>query len=405
MTAAFSILATITVQHDYYADGRCRDFDIVPAADTRTLLQGLEIIYKMVDNVLLLLMKTDEKGLPDKTLPAGARLSFYLMHESPSLPNFTALPPTIGDGQSIFYFGNDVGSVVEGARYLHPGPALYAPGETYAIGDIVRNAGGEAFEAIRPGKGHATSKSEYWSPLPGKSYAHASSVARITDGRYTTVVPAPGTYNVTIMGQNALTGAFDVAFEPRTVTAAEPSKPFVPEGDDEPDMSDAIITAEVDLKGLPAGAYEVNIDGDPASVYLDAAATYNRAWGIITMLTSFNAAHPYGLFDVSGKPRGLDHVIRFASRSVIWKYVIRNASLTGITDTSATAAFTKNEEPLYIASKKPLPLRQTPLKTLQLMKGAAVIRNALANPTPDFLSMHTDGNNETFFCATTYLNL
>lgn len=46
MTTAYSILATVTLQHDYYANGRCADFDIVPSAETASALSGAGMLTK-----------------------------------------------------------------------------------------------------------------------------------------------------------------------------------------------------------------------------------------------------------------------------------------------------------------------------------------------------------------------
>jgi hypothetical protein len=50
-----------------------------------------------------------------------------------------------------------------------------------------------------------------------------------------------------------------------------------------------------------------------------------------------------------------------------------------------------------------MPLRQQPLKTIQLMKGATILASKLANPPPDRISTVEDGGN-TYFCAEMYLN-
>ena len=55
-------------------------------------------------------------------------------------------------------------------------------------------------------------------------------------------------------------------------------------------------------------------------------------------------------------------------------------------------------------SVAPLPLRQLPVKTLQVMNGGTVLASRLANPPPERIARFTDALGNTYYCAEMYLN-
>ncbi|MEO6834269.1 MAG: hypothetical protein ABI378_16220, partial [Chitinophagaceae bacterium] len=73
MTTSYAILATIALQHEYYADGRCPDFDITPTAATAKAMKGARILTKMLGNTLVLLVKVDDAGVVLVDIPTNLR--------------------------------------------------------------------------------------------------------------------------------------------------------------------------------------------------------------------------------------------------------------------------------------------------------------------------------------------
>ena len=121
------------------------------------------------------------------------------------------------------------------------------------------------------------------------------------------------------------------------------------------------------------------------------------------MYNAFAAGSDAGWLDSGGKPKAMDFVIRFANRLTIWKYIVHNEQITGVEDTEIPNRFTAATAPLQFISINPIPMKQQAVKTIQLMKGAAVVTTKLPNPSPYFITTHTDGNNNTYYCSEMFL--
>ncbi len=385
MTSSYAILATVTLQHDYYADGASQDFEILPSADTAAALKGAGLLTKAVGNVLVILSKLDDTGATYIELPAGLKLRFYLQLSNPAFLNITNVPGAPG---KALYFSNLHANSDGGTRYLNRAVPTHNNGNAYAIGDMV-SSGGLAHEAIKPVSpgGQAPGNTAFWHARAGAQYVHSGDLMRLSDGRLRLETAPDTEFAITIFRLNAATLAFDEPAAPEqllTFTAAQEA-----------------IT--IDLTALPTGRYRLVVNGAEHEVYIDASASYARVFGVIELYNLFGAAHEFGWRDAAGVPKGLDHAIRFANRLAIWKYITRTTQVTGIEMNAVPNAFVPGPQPREFQSVFPLPLKQQPIKTLQLMKGATILASKLANPPPERLSTCTAGGN-TYFCAEMYLN-
>ena len=87
----FLTLFTLRIRHTYYADARCRDFQIQPTAGTERFLRNLRYILKPLPDGIQVVTPLDDKGESLISMPAGARFGFRLRLTNPDLPLFTEI--------------------------------------------------------------------------------------------------------------------------------------------------------------------------------------------------------------------------------------------------------------------------------------------------------------------------
>jgi hypothetical protein len=84
-------LLSLEITHEYYADQRCTDFQIVPAAATQTLLRNSRCIVKSFPNAIRILIPVSDQGIPFISLSEQLILTFELRLENPDFALFTDL--------------------------------------------------------------------------------------------------------------------------------------------------------------------------------------------------------------------------------------------------------------------------------------------------------------------------
>lgn len=394
MTSAYAILATVTLQHDYFADGRCPDFDIVPSPETAAAMKGLSILTKTIGNTLIILqeVKPAHAGEPDKVpfraLPQDLKLCFYLELIQTDFINYTNLTQS---NDSVYYFTNLYQTAADATRYLNQPLPVYSAAAAYEIGDMIQ-AGAAVYEAIKPIQpgAHAPADPDhaaYWYERSGKQYAHAGDALMLTDGVLNLDVAAAKTFEIKIFALNTTTLDFDILrFQEKQV------------------FTDDVKSVAVHLQSLPPDKYLVQVNGVTRYVYLDQNAAYRHVFGMAVLYHHFPAAHDFRLTDAEGNLKGLDHVIRFPNRLAIWKYIARTTNVTAVENTAVPGAFTAGGQPKEFVSRTPLPLKQQPVKTLQVLHNATVLGSRLANPAPDRMGRYKDSDGHVYFCAEMYLN-
>lgn len=385
MTATYAILTTVTLQHDYYADGRCPDFELAPTAETAAVMKGLGILAKTVGNTLILLVQVKADGSTYLPLPQGQKLSFYLELANSSFMNYTAVTP---GNNTVFYFTNLYHTQAGGTGYLnHPVPAFNAA-TAYGIGDTVQ-AGGSVYEAVKPVApgSHAPGDAAFWHQRSGLQYVHSADLMPVTDGAYQMATAPAKVFDIQVFAWNSASGNFDAR-----VMALQQNF--------HQDVSEITIP----LQALRPARYRVLVNGASHVVYVDKTAVYRRVAGLLEIYHHFPPADDFGLVDGAGVPKGLDYVIRFPNRLAIWKYLTRTTNVTAVENTAVPGQFVAALQPRQFVSVVPLPLKQMPVKTLQVKNGAIVLASRLANPSPDRMATFTDGAGNTYFCAEMYLN-
>jgi len=76
-------LLTLEIAHDYYADQRCNDFQIMPTPETQKLLKNCRCMLKSFQGGIQILMPIIEKGIPFIPLSADTIFAFYLRLQNP----------------------------------------------------------------------------------------------------------------------------------------------------------------------------------------------------------------------------------------------------------------------------------------------------------------------------------
>lgn len=143
MSIRFLPLATLSIGHDFYSDGRCRDFDFVLAADGRAQLATARLLARSRDGRLHLLFEAADDGTP--LLPMSGqilRVGLRLNHRQ--FANFTT--PTLANGWQLACYSNRVDPTALAAPIAAlPVGDLYAPAPRLAkrpLGLRLRDASG-----------------------------------------------------------------------------------------------------------------------------------------------------------------------------------------------------------------------------------------------------------------------
>lgn len=384
MTSSYSILATVTIMHDYYADGRSLDFEIMATSATAAALKGCGILYRQLGNALVLLVKVDDDESTYIELPTDLVLSFYLKLNSPNFLNITNLSLP---ADSILYFTNSIKTKVGTTLYLNRPLPAFSNANSYAIGDLVID-GGAAFEAMKPMTpgSHGTGETDFWFPRNGDQYVNPTDALLKAEGFINLSVTSTNLVNTSIFGLNPATQLY-------TLPVRTEQQIFLQNREN----------VSVSLRDLKPGKYRITANSTEKFIYVDPQAKRGIV-GVIELFNLFPPADDFGWVDASGVPKETDYIIRFPNRLAIWKYITRTTQVTAVEVISVPNAFIAGPQPKQFLSVLPMPLRETPLKTLQLMKGATILASKLANPPPSRISTVLDGGGNKYFCAEMYLN-
>lgn len=386
MTTSYGILATISLQHEYYADGRCPDFDITPTAATAKALKGAGILTKMLGEALILLVKLNDAGAVLVDIPHNLRMSFYLKLNNASFVNYTNVP---FQATSIFYCSNLPQTKVGTTLYLNENVPNYSNAKAYVIGDLVRAGATDIFEAIKPMAAgtHTTTDANFWKKRSNNQYLHSGDLLDLNDGRLLLQTAPAKLFNIAVFGFNEGSKAFDIP-------VFQQEQRFIGEQ----------ATLNIDLVNLSPAKYKVDVNGEEHYCYVDGEASYTRVFGVVELFNIFEMPSDFSLLDAGKKPRGIEMVIRFANRLTKWKYILRSTLATGVEIPAIPGAFIDGTTDNVFVSKNPMALQQQVLKTIQLMNGPAILLNRLPNPQPDRMATDLDGDGNKYFCSEIYVN-
>ena len=89
MQVTYKILFTVDIFNDYYRDGRCTDFKLMPSWETASLLKKYNMLYRMTGNRLVILVKIKDDNTPVTPIDPNTKFSFYMDLQTPAFVNFT----------------------------------------------------------------------------------------------------------------------------------------------------------------------------------------------------------------------------------------------------------------------------------------------------------------------------
>ncbi len=115
MSAIYKTLFEVTIGHNYYDNGVCKDLTINPLPETEKLLLGHKLVYRKGANGFKILFGTDESGeTPFIDLDEGIKLTFSMHLNNPTFLNFTDLPPKSSEKYIYLFENTSRGEKVEG---------------------------------------------------------------------------------------------------------------------------------------------------------------------------------------------------------------------------------------------------------------------------------------------------
>lgn len=357
MIARYQALLQIELRHDFYRDGGCPDLDVRPSRSTAGLLRRLGMLWKIVDNSMLVVARVDEDGKPERELPADAKFSFYLNPADPLFMNVTNVD-NARLRRERFLFGNLAANAVGADLNLSAPVPAYDAARAYLSGDLTRLGASDVYECIKAGQGQAPSApgSAFWASRAQVQYVSAADLIPFRSSVSEFKLPVPANaFAVQVFGLDKTTGQYTVPVrEARILVAALETRDSV----------------KPDLSGLPAGRYRIRINGQDFDAYLDDEAVDGSAFAVVEIFNHLPGADPYALLDAAGKVKQTRFRIRFANRMAHWKFFTPDHKVTTILDAGAAVGDASPFQPEpatpghidTFTSLRPLPLTQDPAR-------------------------------------------
>ncbi|MFA5245377.1 MAG: hypothetical protein WC380_08750 [Pedobacter sp.] len=391
MNLRYKILFSIEIRHDYYTDSKSNDFEISPSPETVLVLKGQGMLFKVVENKLIVLIRVDENGKALIDFSKSGKLTFFMKLANPYFSNFTNLGHHPSDSKK-YYFSNINQTKVGSDLYLSSKIPLYNNANDYPVGTLASNVSDTVFEAIKSSSSaskHALTNKDYWMNRGKIQYVNPNDLVEATPFIYLFKTTSDTDFIVNIYTLNHNTGAYD-----RQVTDTLNLS-----------FSNPQTSIPVRLEKLPKGYYRIEVNGQSRYVYTDSNAVYNNIFGIIEIFNFLSASSSFALFDASGTANASLFTIRLPNRALIWKYVAKSNDVLSVKDSRPPPQklsfihLTGNE----FISAKPVPVSQAPLKTLSLESAALGNISSIANPGTERLgTIEIDG--DTYCSAEVYLN-
>lgn len=374
MNVRYRILFSINVLHDYYTNLKCTDISFVPAKDTLVKMQAGQMLYKVLGNTLVVLIKVDDNDKPYVELDEAMKLRFYLEVLNHGFVTKTNINLDELRNKRL-YFNNLTENKVGSTLYLSEKIPAYDGAKDYVYSEMA-NAGGTIFECIKtPAAGNGTDKDDYWYPRGTTQYLSTGDMIVLSTGvRNYMLSVASKVFDIQVNGLNTATNTYDKVVKSIVQTTDTATK-----------------EVQVDLRELQSGKHIVNINGEGFTQYIDAQAAFSNTIGMIDIFNHLDGANDFALLDASGKTKEHTYTIHFANRLAQWKYLTTKKGVKNITDNAGIYEFLqKPDAPAtaeYFESNKPIPLQQSPL-VFELELNAPLSEPPPApNPNPDDGSM------------------
>jgi hypothetical protein len=412
MRLNYKTLFKIELLHDYYADGKCNDFTLLPSSDCEELLRAQGMIIQQATGNSLTVM-TREGFTPGTCFIPVNKSSifrFYMKLKPGRFINYTNIEWNPVTGKR-FYFNNRANNKRGTVLNLSKEIADYTDTVTYVPGmlakDPVTKEVYEAFKGSSNADKHGfTSPGNYWSKLGDIEYATADGDLLNCCGTSFFFNVAGTYFSIEIFRLNKTTGAY--------TTPVFPDAPVQTISFDK-----TVEGVSVDMAGLDKGRYEIKVNGITKAVYYDPSLLSNDICGVVEIFCDLDGANDYAFATEAApvapetqpvftiKPRNF--TIRFANRRSLWKYIAKSANLTAINDVNADAAkrysFTVNG--MEFLSDKPIPFTEQPIKLFIPHFGiGSSDPPPLPNAAGELLKKQkiNPGDSYEFYCSEIYLN-
>jgi hypothetical protein len=364
MTTKYKILFMTELLHEYYLNRQCYDFDVIPSAETRRLMKNKQMLYRVVANKLIVLVKVVNSGAnkdkPVAGLDPADKFLFYLQLNNHRFNVVTNIDTDKFSEGKRYYFTNLHQNSLDGSLSLTrqikaiAGPAAYLPG------DFTADAGGIVYECIKSAnETNNPPSSSFWQDRGLQQYVSGRDMimpkARTTGY---TVSTADVRFDISVYGFNNSTGQYDLNIPVKeNLYTTDTSTKEVP----------------VTLPELLPGRYKLKINTTEFDVFIDDSVIFNNAFGVIEIFCHLPNGPGFGLLDtdgtvkdkpVAGMSSWLRYKICFANRLAYWKYNTPRHGVTAITHTGLQYSFTAS--PLapgdkdFFTSDKPIPLLEKP---------------------------------------------
>lgn len=460
MNSRYNILFSIALQHEYFQNRKCTDFEIAPTADCLAHLKRMNIQWRYSDNHYYAFIEENNLHEPSLNVPPAKYyrkdhsktvFRFYLKLKNPLFLNYTNLDPAFSNRKK-FYFSNAAKNHDNGSLYLSAPVTPFANEKQYVPGNLVKDARtGKVYEALKKytsKKKTELSDTALWVPkgllnlsyqvtdyATGKSYSAGDLVKQANTGHLFEAVRKhtgtgdkdldnPRLWSARGLGQLQYASDNDLitySGSKFTFNLSEPVKKAeitvlgynyddaapafdVPVRESETKLfSSAVNEVPVSLALLQPGKYAIKVNKETTYVYYDPAVDITTASGVIEIFNHLPGNDEYAFLTDEEQIKSTAYQLLFPARRVLWKYIRKDGKAETITDTGDTGyAFNlKGDE---FISSIPMPFSESPLKTLRLDFNTADFRLfPLPNPSIERLRKCAQDEYD-YFCSEINLN-
>lgn len=398
MITTYKILFMVELLHDFYKNGQCTDFRIVPSAETALLLRNCKAFHKMIGNKLVVLIKTDTGGKPFIQPATTDKFTFYLELMKPLFITVSNIDENLL-ATKRFYFSNlSVNKVVVAPGnelfYLSQPITPFAAATNYKPGEFSTQAG-TVYESIKTSAGVTPPDAANWISRNKNQYASKNDMLRFIPAVHTFSVAPATSIQVQLFALNTVTNVFDVNVYEKAFHYKE-----------------NVNAVQVDLSHLQKAKYKAVINGVVQFVYISNEAVYNNLFAVVELFNHLPNGNDFSFFDagglvkdkiVAGKNVWLHFSVRFANRLAFWKYISSRKGIQAI-DSNPAYSFAGNGNPAdYFVSNLPVPLQETPHDfKLTLFQPVSSEPPPAPNPDVHASGMLTKAGND-YYCNI-YLN-
>lgn len=365
MTTKYKILFMVELLHDYYANQQCRDFDVVPSPETIRLMKDRQMMFKLVGNKMVVLVKVYADGLdadkPFVSISPEDKFLFYLQLNRPSFNIVTNLDTDKLRDRKRYYFTNLHQNNLSGGLDLTQKIVPIIGSADYVPGDFTGAAVNKVYECIKStNQTHNPPDATYWFDRGSQQYVSGNDMLTPkTRMENFTLTTAAKLFNVEVLKLNLTNDQYDIA---------------VPIADNTVTSVDDTNQVQVRFSELVPGRYKVKINTEEFDLFIDDLAVHSNAFGIVEIFSHFTNGTPFAFLDNTGKvkdkmigntPEWLKYQIRFANRLAYWKF---NTPRHGVLSIDGSPLYSFVPTPAlpgdkdFFTSDKPIPLLEAPWK-------------------------------------------